>query len=133
MPSILKTHYSILITHMTFPFEQLEVWRKSVDFAEKILSFADHKIDRRDAFSLDEQLRRAVISISNNVAEGGGRNSRKEKKYFYNIAKGSVYEVVNLLEICKKRRYLEDGSHANLYREAEEIAKMLSGLMNSAS
>jgi four helix bundle protein len=118
---------------MTFPFEQLEVWRRSVSFAEKLLSFADQKIDRKDAFSLGEQLRRAVISISNNIAEGGGRNNRKEKKYFYNIARGSVYEVVNLLEICKRRGYLEQGSHATLYRDAEEIARMLSGLMNSAS
>ena len=118
---------------MVFPFEQLEVWRRSVNFAEKVLSFADQKVDRKDAFSLGEQLRRAVISISNNVAEGGGRNNKKEKRYFYNIAKGSVYEVVNLLEICKKRDYLDNASHASLYREAEEIAKMLSGLMNSTS
>ncbi len=118
---------------MTFPFEQLEVWRRSVSFAEKLLSFADQKIDRKDAFSLGEQLRRAVISISNNIAEGGGRNNRKEKKYFYNIAKGSVYEVVNLLEICRKRAYLDEGSHAMFYKEAEEIAKMLSGLMSSNS
>ena len=118
---------------MTFPFEQLEVWRRSVDFAEKILVMADQKIDRKDAFSLGEQLRRAVISISNNIAEGGGRNNRKEKKYFYNMAKGSVYEVVNLLEISKRRGYVEQGSHEILYRKAEEIARMLSGLMASNS
>lgn len=118
---------------MTFPFEQLEVWRRSVSFAEKLLSFADQKIDRKDTFSLGEQLRRAVISISNNIAEGGGRDNRNEKKYFYNIARGSVYEVVNLLEICKRRGYLEQGSHTTLYRDAEEIARMLSGLMNSTS
>jgi four helix bundle protein len=116
---------------MTFPFEQLEVWRRSVDFVEKVLSLADQKIDRKDGFSLGEQLRRAVISISNNIAEGSGRNNRKEKRYFYNIAKGSVYEVVNLLEICKKRGYLEAEPHAVFYKQAEEIARMLSGLMNS--
>jgi four helix bundle protein len=118
---------------MVFAFEQLEVWRRSVNFAEEVLDFTDARIDRKDAFSLGEQLRRAVISISNNIAEGGGRNSRKEKKYFYNVARGSVYEAVSLLEICKRRGYLEQPSHTTLYRDAEEIARMLSGLMNSAS
>jgi len=113
-----------------FPFERLEVWKKSVLFAETILKFADG-IDRRDGFSLGEQIRRAVISISNNIAEGGGRNNKKEKIYFYNIAKGSVYEVVNLLEISKRRQYLKEEQHGHLYDEAEEIAKMLSGLMSS--
>ena len=113
-----------------FPFERLEVWKKSVVFAEEVLKFTDG-IDRRDSYSLGEQLRRAVIQISNNIAEGGGRNSKKEKIYFYNIAKGSVYEVVNLLEICKRRQHLKEEDHAHLYSEAEEIAKMLSGLMDS--
>ena len=116
---------------MTFPFEQLEVWKRSVDLAEKILKFIDHEVDRRDAFSVGEQLRRAVISVSNNIAEGGGRNNRKEKKYFYNIARGSVFEVVSLLEICRRRGCLKEPSHKIFYREAEEISKMLAGLMNS--
>ena len=113
-----------------FPFEKLQVWKKSVDFAEEILNIVDG-IDRKDSFSLGEQLRRAAISISNNIAEGGGRNSKKEKAYFYNVAKGSVYEVVNLLEICKRRQYIIVKNYKRLYADAEEIAKMLSGLMNS--
>ncbi len=113
-----------------FPFEKLEVWKKSVAFAETILKFADG-IERKDGFSLGEQLRRAVISISNNIAEGGGRNNKKEKIYFYNVAKGSAYEVVNLLEISKRRQYLKEEDHTRFYAEAEEIAKMLSGLMAS--
>jgi four helix bundle protein len=113
-----------------FPFERLQVWVKSVNFAEEILNFVD-RMDRKDSFSLGEQLRRAAISISNNIAEGGGRNNKKEKIYFYNIAKGSVYEVVNLIEICKRRGYLTETNHKRLYGDAEEMAKMLSGLMGS--
>jgi four helix bundle protein len=116
-----------------FPFEKLEVWKRSVNFAEEILQFVDCEVGQKDAFSLGEQLRRAAISISTNVAEGGGRQGRREKVYFYNIAKGSVYEVVSLLEICRRRGYGAETSHRRFYEEAEEIAKMLSGLMNSAS
>lgn len=113
-----------------FSFEKLEVWKKAVSFAEEILVFVDG-MDRKDSFSLGEQLRRSVISISNNIAEGGGRNNKKEKIYFYNVAKGSIYEVVNLLEICKRRQYLAEEDHGRFYGTAEETAKMLSGLMGS--
>ena len=88
-----------------FPFEKLEVWKKAIDFNDEVLSLAD-SIGRKDQYSLGEQIRRASISITNNIAEGMGRSSKKEKAYFYNMARGSVYEVVNLLEICGRRGIL---------------------------
>ena len=119
-----------------FGFEKLDVWKKSVDLCEQLLILADC-LGRSDRYSLGEQLKRAAISVSNNIAEGGGRNTKKEKTYFYNIAKGSFYEVVNLLEICKRRRHLSHKEHASLYQNAEEIVRMhletrmLSGLIRS--
>ena len=113
-----------------FPFEKLEVWKKAIDFNDEVLSLAD-SIGKKDQYSLGEQIRRASISITNNIAEGGGRSSKKEKAYFYNMARGSVYEVVNLLEICGRKGYLDKDKHAKLYKEAEEISKMLSGLIGS--
>ena len=113
-----------------FPFEKLEVWKKAIEFNDEILSLAD-SIGKKDQYSLGEQIRRASISITNNIAEGGGRSSKKEKAYFYNLAKGSVYEVVNLLEICERREHIDKDKHLRLYGEAEELAKMLSGLINS--
>ncbi len=113
-----------------FPFEKLEVWRRAIKFNDEILSLAD-SIGRRDQYSLGEQIRKASISVTNNIAEGGGRSGRREKAYFYNLAKGSVYEVVNLLEICVRRRYLSEERRQRLYSEAEELAKMLSGLISS--
>ncbi len=113
-----------------FSFEKLEVWKKSVDLCEELLILAD-RVGHSDRYSLGEQLRRAAISVSNNIAEGGGRNNKKEKVYFYNIARGSVYEIVNLLEICKRRKHLCEEEHENFYQKAEEIAKMLSGLIGS--
>ena len=113
-----------------FPFEKLAVWKKAIEFNDEILSLAD-SIAPKDLYSLGEQIRRASISITNNIAEGGGRVSQKEKAYFYNVAKGSVYEIVNLLETCKRRGHLDKDEHLKLYGEAEELAKMLSGLLNS--
>lgn len=132
-PSKLKTLNSKLKLRreQMFSFEKLDVWKKSVDLCEELLILAD-RVGQSDRYSLGEQLRRAAISVSNNIAEGGGRNYKKEKVYFYNIARGSIYEIVNLLEICKRRKHLDAVGHVDLYQKAEEIAKMLSGLIGSS-
>jgi len=111
-----------------FKFEKLEVWKKSVALYENV-SKISNSIDKREQFSLGEQIRRAALSISTNIAEGAGREGAKESKYFFNVAKGSVYEVVSLFYIMKARDYLENQDYKVLYQECDEIAKMLSGLL----
>lgn len=111
-----------------FKFERLDVWQKSISLDEKILMLSD-RIPQKEQFSLGEQLRRASLSISTNIAEGSGRGGVKEARYFYNIAKGSVYEVVSLLAIMRNRGYIEEGRYKGLYQDADEIAKMLMGLI----
>jgi len=115
-----------------FSFEKLEVWKKAINLYAELAEISA-SIPKIDQFSLGEQIRRAALSISTNIAEGGGRNSLPEKKYFYNIAKGSVYEIVSLLILLKKKTYIDENKFNILYRQAEEIAKMLSGLLNQAS
>lgn len=67
-----------------FKFEKLDVWQKSISFDEEILMFSD-RIPQKEQFSLGEQLRRASLSISTNIAEGSGREGIKVARYFYNI------------------------------------------------
>jgi four helix bundle protein len=62
-----------------------------------------------------------------------GRDNPKEKKYFYRIAKGSVYEVVSLLVMAGKRGALSREKYRELYQEADEIAAMISGAMTSTT
>lgn len=111
-----------------FKFQTLEVWKKAIVFCDEILKEAD-KIPRKDQFSLGEQLRRAAISIPNNIAEGSGRETIRESRQFFNYSKGSTYEVINLLMICVKRKYLSRTEFRHYYQKTEEIAKMLSGLI----
>lgn len=113
-----------------FRFQRLDVWQKSIDFTKIILGITD-RIPQRYQFSLGEQLRRAVISISTNIAEGSGRKSPKEARNFYNIAKGSVYEVVSLLTILFRFKIIDDSKidKERIYEDAEEIARMLTGLI----
>jgi len=81
--------------------------------------------------SLGEQLRRAALSIPTNLAEGSGRESPKEERYFYGVAKGSVYEVVSLLVMVGKRGHLSREVYRAHYREADELAAMISGAIKS--
>ena len=111
-----------------FKFERLQVWKKAVALYQKVSELTEF-ISQREQFSLGEQARRAALSISSNIAEGTGREGDKEAKYFFNIAKGSVYEVVSLLYVMKEKGYLQAQQHKALYAQCDEIAKMLSGLL----
>jgi len=111
-----------------FKFQTLDVWKKAIAFCDVCLKLAD-TFPQREQFSLGEQLRRAAISVPNNIAEGTGRTSANEAKCFYNYAKGSVYEVVNLLVIAAKRGHLSKADFQTYYGNGEEIAKMLTGLI----
>ena len=113
---------------MSFKFESLDVWKRGIDFADTMFSVADG-LPQKYQFSLGEQLRRASLSIPTNVAEGSGRGGVKEKKYFYRIAKGSVYEVVSLLVMVGKRGFLDRDVYRKHYREANEIAAILTALV----
>jgi four helix bundle protein len=112
---------------MSFKFEKLDAWQQAIDFCDKIISIADG-LPQRYQFSLGEQLRRASISIPTNIAEGSGRDNPKECRYFYTVAKGSVYEVVSLLVICRKRDLLADAEYQALYPEADRLAALIHGL-----
>jgi len=113
---------------MVFAFEKLNVYQKAVDFADEICTLTC-KFPNGYYF-LRDQLNRASLSISANIAEGNGRFTKNDRKYFFGIARGSVQECVPLLELASRREFLNIESHKSLKNELEEIAKMLSGLIN---
>jgi four helix bundle protein len=110
-----------------FAFETLDVWKRSLDFANAMFDIADG-LPQQYQRSLGEQLRRAALSVPTNIAEGKGRSSKKEQNYFYNVAKGSVYEVVSLLAMIGKRGCLSREVYRVHYQEADEIAAMITSL-----
>ena len=113
-----------------FKFERFEAWKRAIDFADAMFELAD-SLPQKYQFSLGEQLRRAALSIPTNLAEGSGRDSPKEERYFYGIAKGSVYEVVSLLVMIGKRGHLAREAYRKHYGEADELAAMISGAIKS--
>ena len=85
-------------------YKQLNVWNKSMELTDAVYDLIE-KMPKTEQFSLAAQLRRAVISVPSNIAEGNGRVSAKEFKQFLSVAKGSVYEVETQLLIGVRRQF----------------------------
>jgi four helix bundle protein len=113
---------------MSFSFEKLHVYQKSIDFADRICATTE-EFPRGYGFLVD-QLNRASLSIAANIAEGNGRFTKPDRKNFFGIARGSVQECVPLLELAARRNLLSYEAHQELKAQLEEIARMLSGLIN---
>jgi four helix bundle protein len=116
---------------MAFAFEELKVYQKALDFAVSVIKILDEIDTPRKHFRLIEQLEASSTSVASNISEGKGRYSKKEFKQYLYIARGSLYETVTRLQIFHKLKWLNGRPFKKLYLEAEEINKMLSGLINS--
>lgn len=88
-------------------FEDLEIWKLSIDLVKKIYELTREKEFAKD-FSFKDQIRRAVISISSNIVEGFEKNNNNEFIHYLKIAKGSAGEVMNQLYIGKVLFYISD-------------------------
>jgi four helix bundle protein len=112
---------------VAFDFEKLLVYQKSIDFADQVCACTE-RFQRGYGFLVD-QLNRAALSISANIAEGNGRFTKADRRHFFGISRGSVQECVPLLELARRRELLSSEEHALLKDRLEEIARMLSGLI----
>ena len=113
-----------------FKFEKMIAWQKGVEFADKAFEVAD-RWPQIHQFSLGEQLRRAALSITNNLAEGSGRRTPASRRAFYDIAKGSTYEVISILAIARRRREVDPLEFDLFYRDGDKIASIISGLIDA--
>jgi len=108
-------------------FEDLIVWQKAVDLTVDIYA----SLVKVNDFGFKNQIQRASLSISNNLAEGFERGSDRDFKRFLFIAQGSCSEVKSMLHVGVRLKYLEKESFIVLNQRVTEIGKMLFGLSNS--
>jgi four helix bundle protein len=113
-----------------FNFEKLDVWQKAIDFADHIYN-ETRAFPAEERFGLTNQLRRAAVSISSNLAEGSSRSSKNDFARFAEIATGSVFEVVSQAFIAQRQSFLGENQFQKIYADAEELSRMLSGLRRS--
>ena len=116
---------------MKFAHENLEVWNRAVDFAVSVIDAVENISSERKHYRLFEQIEACSTSISMNIAEGKGRNSKKEYVQFCYIARGSLYETITLLEIFRRKKWITDPVYSRLEKQGIEIASMIKGLINS--
>jgi four helix bundle protein len=105
-----------------FRFQDLMIWQSAIQIADELFDLAD-LLERRFA----DQLRGAVMSISNNIAEGSGSSSPREFKLFLNVARRSTFEVSNILILLRRRNLLEEVS---LERHLDRLDYLCRQIMN---
>ena len=113
-------------------FRNYKVWQDAVDYATKVYKITS-EMPWFEKKGLCDQLQRAVVSISSNIAEGANRFSVKDKAHFVEMAYGSLMEVSSQFEIAENLGYISNEDRLSMDILIEEEARLLSGLKKSYS
>ena len=111
-----------------FDFERLEVYRKALDFIDRI--FEVYKELSRDyKISIGSNLVRAALSIANNFAEGNDKISMRERNRYFCISSDSTRECVSVLNVLERQKLVGGERHLKLRQDSREITSMIQGLI----
>ncbi len=110
-----------------FDFEQLDVYKKTLNLNKKIFSFLNE--NQSIDYFLQKQLKRASTSIALNIAEGVGRFTVPDRRRFYIISRGSAFEVIAIFQIIFNQYPVDQKQFKEIRSDIEEITKMLFGLI----
>lgn len=111
-------------------FTDLNVWSEGHKLVLMIYEGTE-RFPRKETFSLVDQMRRASVSITSNIAEGFTRSGKKDKIRFYVMSAGSVTELQNQLIIAKDLGYINKNEYTNMYKQTIIVHKMTNGLIRS--
>lgn len=109
-------------------FVQLRAWQEAHELAPMIYQIA---FPASEQFGLTSQIRRAVVSIGSNIAEGFSRTTSKDKAQFYTIALGSLTEVQSQLLLARDLQFLQKDSFDQLAAQSTKVGKLLNGLISA--
>ena len=107
-----------------FQYRKLIVWQKAMRFAKVVYALIN-QFPTTEKYALSDQVRRAVVSIPSNIAEGCGRVSNRDYAHFLSIARGSLYETMTQLELAQSLGYIE------VLKDVEELASEISRMLTS--
>ena len=116
--------------HHGFSFEGLRVYKATRQLVKDVYVLVN-KLPAVENFALSSQIRRAVVSVKSNIAEGSGRNHAKDKAHFIDMAYGSLMETYSELETAADLGYITENEVLDIKAQIIEIGKMLSGLRTS--
>lgn len=112
---------------MAQSYENLRIWQEATDLAGLIYK-TTNKFPKNELFGIISQIRRAVVSISANIAEGSGRGSKKDFCRFVDIAIGSLNETESLLAVSLRLEYISKEDFENLTEKIKNLGNLLGGL-----
>jgi four helix bundle protein len=107
----------------------LDVWKEARTLVKMVYD-AISLYPREELFGLQSQIKRAVVSIPSNIAEGCGRNHRKDSLQFFYIARGSAYELETQLYLSFDLNFLSEERLNSLLHKLQSVRMLLSGLIN---
>jgi four helix bundle protein len=102
----------------------------AIEISDDLLDIAD-ELERKHLYKFSEQLRDAAMSISNNIAEGSGSDSKKEFNYFLNVARRSTFEDANILIILRRRKFITDERLNILLDKLDKECRMITNFKKS--
>jgi four helix bundle protein len=113
---------------MEKPHRNLEAWKQSMDLAVGVYR-ATETFASQETYGLTSQIRRAVVSVPSNIAEGAARQTKKEFSNFLHIAQGSLSELDTQIELARRLGFFHETSWLDLDSRMVQIDKMITGLM----
>ena len=115
---------------MDLSYKHLKIWQKSKELCIFIYSLTN-KFPKEEVYALTSQIRRAVVSIPSNIAEGYAKSSIKERLRFSEIAYGSYYELATQIDIAYDLSYINQDDYNKFLEVSEELGKMMYGYIKS--
>ena len=112
-------------------FTQLDAWKVAHELVIEVYKITD-VFPKQERYGLIDQLRRAVVSITSNIAEGFYKRTAADKNHFFIISIGSVAEIQNQLLIARDLNYLDRGAFKELAEKSVRVHKLLNGLLKSS-
>ena len=110
------------------PHKVLNVWQQSMDLVVEVYRLTED-FPHREVYVLAQQIRKSALSIPSNIAEGAGRQTKKEFINFLHIAQGSLSELDTQIELAERLGYLNSGKPDSLKNKIEQISRMITGLI----
>jgi len=111
-------------------FRDVVAWQKGMELLTKIYLVTE-SFPKREMYGLTQQIRRAALSVPSNIAEGKGRQTKKDYLQFLYRARGSLYEVVTQLDASKNLKFIDDAAYTETCEVAAEAGKVLNGLISN--
>jgi four helix bundle protein len=113
-------------------YRDLQVWQKSVDLIEEVYALS-RVFPREERYAFTTQIRKAAVSVSNNIAEGSGRGTTPDLLKFLSYSRGSVKETESMILVGERLQFVSPAQTVRVLGLTDEVSRMISGLRNSLS